>query len=207
MVLNSSLMVADGPQRFVPLREPPSDVEVARLLARVRGRILRLLRRHDIDLEGSSGDGRGDPLALESPVLAQVQGASVIGRVATGPRAGQRVLRVGSDPTTPPVTTGGPRQHQRCEVPSRRRWVKSKTFRQLLQLIRTIGIRAGRPGAVRPLARRDHPPIRRAPGLGALRRTSAARGHGALQDILRHLTRSLSTPAPLRARALNRRPG
>jgi hypothetical protein len=31
----------DGSQRFVPLREPPSDVEVARLLAaidRVRGR-------------------------------------------------------------------------------------------------------------------------------------------------------------------------
>jgi hypothetical protein len=98
----------DGSQRFVPLREPPSDVEVARLLARVRGRILRLLRRHDIDLEGSSDDGRSDPLARESPVLAQVQGASVIGRVATGPRAGQRVLRVG-DPTTPPVTTGGPR--------------------------------------------------------------------------------------------------
>jgi hypothetical protein len=94
----------DGSQRFVPLREPPSDVEVARLLARVRGRILRLLRRHDIDLEGDSDDGRSDPLALESPVLAQVQGASVIGRVATGPRAGQRVRRVGSDPTAPPVT-------------------------------------------------------------------------------------------------------
>ena len=30
-------------------------------------------------------------------------------RVATGPRAGQRVLRLDSDPTAPPVTTGGPR--------------------------------------------------------------------------------------------------
>ena len=99
----------DGSQRFVPLREPPSDVEVARLLAAVRGRIIRLLRRHDIDLEGSFDDGRSDPLALESPVLAQVQGASVLGRVATGPRAGQRVLRLGSDPTAPLVTTGGPR--------------------------------------------------------------------------------------------------
>ncbi len=45
----------DGSQRFVPLREPPSDVGVARLLARVRGRILRLLRRNDIDLEGPGG--------------------------------------------------------------------------------------------------------------------------------------------------------
>jgi hypothetical protein len=100
---------SDGAHRFVPHREPPSDVEVARLLAAVRGRIIRLLRRHDIDLEGSSDDGRSDPLALQSPVLAQVQGASVLGRVATGPRAGQRVLRLGSDPTAPPVTTGGPR--------------------------------------------------------------------------------------------------
>ena len=79
---------------FVPLREPPSDVEVARLLAAVRGRIIRLLRRHDIDLGGDFDDGRSDPLALESPVLAQVQSASVLGRVATGPRAGQRVMRL-----------------------------------------------------------------------------------------------------------------
>ncbi len=74
-----------------------------------RGRIIRLLRRHDIDLEGGFDDGRSDPLALESPVLAQVQGASVLGRVVTGPRAGQRVLRLGSNPTAPLVTTGGPR--------------------------------------------------------------------------------------------------
>jgi hypothetical protein len=75
----------------------------------VRGRIIRLLRRHDIDLEGSSSDGPSDLLALESPVMAQIQGASVLGRVATGPRAGQRVLRLGRDPTAPVVTTGGPR--------------------------------------------------------------------------------------------------
>jgi hypothetical protein len=99
----------DGSHRFVPLREPPSDVEVARLLAAVRGRIVRLLRRHDIDLEGGFDDGRSDPLGLESPVLPQVQGASVLGRVATGPRAGQRVVRLGSDSTAPVVTTGGPR--------------------------------------------------------------------------------------------------
>ena len=73
----------DGSHRFVPLREPPSDVEVARLLATVRGRIIRLLRRHDIDLEGSFDDERSDALALESPLLAQLQGASVLGRVAT----------------------------------------------------------------------------------------------------------------------------
>jgi len=31
-----------------------------------------LLRRHDIDLDGSFEDARSDPLALDSPVLAQV---------------------------------------------------------------------------------------------------------------------------------------
>jgi hypothetical protein len=60
-----------------------------------------------------SNDGRSDPLALDSPLRAQVQGASVVGRVATGPRAGQRVRRVGSDPTAPPVTAGGPRHAHR----------------------------------------------------------------------------------------------
>jgi hypothetical protein len=104
----------DGSQRFVPLHEPPSDVEVARLLVAARRRIIRLLRRHDIDLEGRLDDGRSDPLALESPVLAQVQGASVLGRVATGPRAGQRVLRLGSDATAPLVITGG-RRHAHIE--------------------------------------------------------------------------------------------
>ena len=33
----------------------------------------------------------------------------MLGRVATGPRAGQRVLRLGNDPTAPVVITGGPR--------------------------------------------------------------------------------------------------
>jgi hypothetical protein len=79
------------------------------LLVAVRRRIIRLLRRHDIDLAGRFDDGCSDPLVLESPVLAQVQGASVLGRVATGPRAGQGVVRWGSDTTAPLVTTGGPR--------------------------------------------------------------------------------------------------
>jgi MYXO-CTERM domain-containing protein len=35
----------------VPLREPPTDVEVARPLAAVRRRIIRLVARHGINLE------------------------------------------------------------------------------------------------------------------------------------------------------------
>jgi hypothetical protein len=45
----------------------PTDIEVARLLAAVRGRIIRLLRRHDIDLESSLDAERSDPLTLDSP--------------------------------------------------------------------------------------------------------------------------------------------
>jgi len=95
-------VLPDGSQRFVPLREPPTDVEVARLVAIVRGRVIRLLRRHGIELESDFDDGCTDPLELESPVLAQIQGASVLGQVATGPRAGQRVLRLGRDPGARP---------------------------------------------------------------------------------------------------------
>jgi hypothetical protein len=100
----------DGSQRFVPALAPPTDVEVARVLASVRRRIVRLVRRHGIDLDGSLDDGQTtDPLSLDCPVLAEIQGASVLGRVATGPRAGQWVLRLGCDPTAPVLTTGGPR--------------------------------------------------------------------------------------------------
>ena len=46
---------ADGSRRFVPAAAP-SEVEVARLLAAVRGRIVRLVRRHGITLEGGFED-------------------------------------------------------------------------------------------------------------------------------------------------------
>ena len=127
----------DGSQRFVPLREPPTDVEVARLLITVRGRIVRLARRHGIELERDGEDGCSDPLELDCPVMARINGASVLGRVATGPRAGQRVLRLGSNPNAPVVTTGGPRHAHRegfdlhANVP-----VRADRYEQLERLCR-----------------------------------------------------------------------
>jgi hypothetical protein len=98
-----------GRQRFAGA-PPPSDVEVARLLASVRRRIVRLVGRHGIELEGTLEDGQtGDSLALDSRVLAEILGASVLGRVATGPRAGHRVMRLGGDAAAAIVTSGGPR--------------------------------------------------------------------------------------------------
>jgi hypothetical protein len=77
------------------------------LLARVRRRVIRMLLRRGIALE-ENDDRQGDWFA-EIPVIERLQGASLLGRVATGPRAGQRVLRLGSDPQDQVYTTGGPR--------------------------------------------------------------------------------------------------
>jgi len=104
----------NGSLRFVPAPAPPTDVEVGRLLVSVRRRIVRLVRRHGIELDGALEDEQAsDPLSLDSPALAAIRGASVIGRVATGPRAGQLIMRLGSDPTAEVVTTGGPRHAHR----------------------------------------------------------------------------------------------
>ncbi|MBX3028226.1 transposase [bacterium] len=104
----------DGAVGFVPAARPPTDVEVARLLAAVQHRIARLVRRDGLVVDGSAGDGgTADGLALAEPALAAIAGASVVGRVATGPRAAQLVLRLGADATAPVVSTAGPRHAHR----------------------------------------------------------------------------------------------
>jgi len=117
----------DAALRFHPL-PPPDDVEVARVVARIAVRIARLLVRRGL---GPASDPRdADPLAEEQPLLAQLYGASVAGRIATGPRAGQRVLRVGDriDPKALPALEGercasarGVSLHANVAVPARDR--------------------------------------------------------------------------------------
>jgi hypothetical protein len=100
----------NGGLRFVPNPEP-SDVEVAKLLASISRRITRLAKRHGVHLENSHEDELAlDPLASESPLLAGICGASVVGRIATGRRAGQPVLRLGRRRDAPLVALGGERQ-------------------------------------------------------------------------------------------------
>jgi len=71
--------------RFQPA-PPPSDEEVARLLAAIRARVRRLLRRRGL---GDDADlTPPDPLAEESLALAGISAASVHGRIALGRRAG-----------------------------------------------------------------------------------------------------------------------
>ncbi len=98
----------DGTTRFDPA-PAPTDREVARLLATIRTRILRLLRRRGVLAAEGDGDIEADPLATDAPVLAQLSAAAVRGRSAFGDRAGTPVLRVGNAPDAPWVWTVGPR--------------------------------------------------------------------------------------------------
>jgi hypothetical protein len=89
---------------------PPSDEDVAHVLATVRARVGRLLARRQ--LEPADDTAPADPLAEASPVLAGLVGASVQGRVALGPRAGARVRRLGDEPDLGHAASRGPRQAQ-----------------------------------------------------------------------------------------------
>jgi len=73
--------------RFHPA-PPPTNVELERVLDRVVRGIARVIEQRGL------GD-EPDPLTEEDPLLAQLLAAAVQGRVATGPRAGQRLLRFG----------------------------------------------------------------------------------------------------------------
>jgi hypothetical protein len=82
----------DGMPRF-HLLPPPEDAEVSRVAADVARRLAGLLERRGLGAGVEPMDA--DPLADRQPFLAELPAASIRGRVATGRRAGQRVLRFG----------------------------------------------------------------------------------------------------------------
>jgi len=96
---------------FVPNPEP-SELEVEKLLLSVARRITRLVKRRGIDLDRPQDEEAIDALASESPLLAGISGASVLGRTASGGRAGQPVRRVGSKPDSPLPSAFAERQAQ-----------------------------------------------------------------------------------------------
>jgi hypothetical protein len=81
-----------GRLRFDPL-PPPGDAEVARVAARIARRIVTLLQRRGLGPQSDAEET--DRLRRDQPLLAELYGASVCGRIATGPRAGRRVTAVG----------------------------------------------------------------------------------------------------------------
>jgi hypothetical protein len=82
----------NGPTRFHPL-PPPDDEEVGRVVVRVAHNLAKHLKKHGFGQIGDPSDL--DPLAEQHPLLAMLAAASIQGRVATGPRAGQQLLRLG----------------------------------------------------------------------------------------------------------------
>jgi hypothetical protein len=76
--------------RFRPL-PPPTDAEIERMARDLSRRLLRLLERRGL----LADDAEGDAAASDDSALPELAAASVQGRVASGPRAGQRALRLG----------------------------------------------------------------------------------------------------------------
>jgi hypothetical protein len=73
---------------------PPTTEEVARVLAATVKRIGAVL--HSAGLADDDSDDDSDPLARDDPQMAALYAAAVQGRAATGPRAGQRTVRLGA---------------------------------------------------------------------------------------------------------------
>src|SRR5207244_6750335 len=59
------------------------------LLARIAARMQRLLERRSLD-SGGADLCQADPVVEESPALAGISSASIQGRIALGPRAGEK---------------------------------------------------------------------------------------------------------------------
>ena len=74
---------------------PPTDKEVARVAERVHRRVARLMEKRGLGPQADPDEADG--LRRDEPMLAELYGASVSGRVATGPRAGMRIARVGDE--------------------------------------------------------------------------------------------------------------
>ncbi|HEX5067053.1 MAG TPA: transposase [Myxococcota bacterium] len=116
-----------GAARFHPLPPPDGD-DVARVAGRIARRIVRLLERRGLHPQADSEGA--DTLTDRQPLLAALYAASVSGRVATGSRAGRRLLRVGDriDPEALPQLEGercasvdGVSLHANVAVPARDR--------------------------------------------------------------------------------------
>jgi hypothetical protein len=100
-------MLPYEPPRFTPL-PPPSDEEVARITASIAGRVERLLLKKGLLGEHAATDP--DPMETDESLLPQLYSASVQGRIASGPHAGQRLLRLGDRIDTDQVeANSGPR--------------------------------------------------------------------------------------------------
>jgi len=93
--------------RFHPL-PPPTDEEVTRITATIARRVESLLLKKGLLGEQAATDP--DHMKTDESLLPQLYSASVQGRFASGPHAGQRLLRLGDRIDTDQVEANcGPR--------------------------------------------------------------------------------------------------
>jgi hypothetical protein len=94
LVIDGVYAAAEGTKTptFSPL-PPPDDDEIARVTAAIAKRIVRLLKRRGLLVD--EGAPAEDPLLRDEPLLAGCASASIRQRIATGPRRGQAVMRLG----------------------------------------------------------------------------------------------------------------
>jgi ribosomal protein S27E len=71
----------------------PDDAEIARVTDRIVRRVVKLLKRRGLGPQADPDEA--DPLQRDQPLLFDLYGASVTGRIATGARAGRRVRTIG----------------------------------------------------------------------------------------------------------------
>jgi hypothetical protein len=114
---------------------PPTDADIAVLLARVQSRVRGLLSRRGRWPDAEAGS---DPFAVQEPLFASAVAASLQGRIALGLRAGQPVRRLRSAAT---ATATGRRSarlegfslHADVAVPARRRDQLEKLCRYIVR--------------------------------------------------------------------------
>jgi hypothetical protein len=75
---------------------PPTDAEVARVANRVHRSVLRLMEQRVLGPRADPEEA--DAFRRDEPLLAELYSASILGRAATGSRAGKRIARVGDGP-------------------------------------------------------------------------------------------------------------
>jgi hypothetical protein len=114
---------------------PPTDADIAELLTRVHRRVRRLLIRRGRWADAEAGS---DPFATQEPLFARAVAASLQGRVALGPRAGQPVRRLRSAAAVTPTGRRSARLegfslHADVAVPARRRDQLEKLCRYIVR--------------------------------------------------------------------------
>jgi hypothetical protein len=114
---------------------PPTDADITALLTPVHRRVQRLLIRRG---RWPADDAGSDPFAAQEPLFAGVVAASLQGRVALGPRAGQLVRRLRSAAAATPTGRRSARLagfslHADVAVPERRRDQLERLCRYLLR--------------------------------------------------------------------------